>query len=412
MSDSSLDSRSQGLINRGSSLISSSSTTASSLPANNYFNSKREPNLKLKEDKAPTERLPGHVNNDGLPSPVTSRCGRGRVNPEEDILYQWRLSRRLEEARREVKFVSEQGSRQFQPPPSHTVTSLAPPQHNRNMACDMIHSDDQPTKDVHTVTTGIASWHGNALASANTNGLNYGTTLDGGLMTGVPGLGTGSARNRMGTGTGLDSGIVEPILHPYPLAQAAVTKHEDREKNIGTLTDLCGVCSDKHGGLKSPNSSPRVNKKDGVVQTDPTFSAKEEETICKESMSTNTENLSPLSEQGEGMGATKNHSTSPLLSKQPEAWSSSSNREKELEISVNQSMISETTLTSVTQLDQPTTAVQAHTPIVQEDKCHGSDRLDLEQGVGVEESSYWTITPYGSPDSGRTHSLGPLINEV
>ena len=409
MSDSSLDSRSQGLINRGSSLISSSSTTASSLPANNYFNSKREPNFKLKEDIAPSERLPGHVNNDGVPSPVTSRCGRGRVNPEEDILYQWRLRRRLEEARREVKFVSEQGSRQFQPPPSHTLTSLAPPQHNRNMTWDIIHSDDQPTKNVHTLTTGIASWCGNTSASTKTTGLNNGTTLDG---TRVPGMETGSVSNGMGftgTGNGLGGG---PILHPHSLSRAAVTKYEDREKDVGTLTDLDGVCTDKHSGLKSPNSSPGVNKKDQVVQTDPTFTAKEEETTCKESMSTNTENLPPLSEQGEGMGATKSHSTIPPSSKQPEARSSSSDSEEEPETAVNQSMISETTLTSVTQLNQPMTVVQEHTLSLHEDKCHGSDRLDLEQGAGVEESSCWTITPCGSPDSGRTHSLGPLINEV
>ena len=399
MSDSSLDSRSQGLINRGSSLISSSSTTASSLPANNYFNSKREPNFKLKEDIAPTERLPGHVNNDGVPSPVTSRCARGRVNPDEDILYQWRLRRRLEEARREVKFVSEQGSRQFQPPPSHTLTSLAPLQHNRtDMTRDIIHSDDQPTKDAHTLTTGIA---GNTSASAKTTGLDNWTTLDGGMETGGPDMGTGSADNGFGIG-GSGTG----------LSQDAVTKHEHREKDIGTLTDLDGVCTDKHGGLKSPSSSPRVNKKDQVVQTDPVFIAKEEETGYKESMSTNTENLPPLSEQGEGLGATKNHSTIPPSSKQPEARSSSSDSEEEPETAVNQSMISETTLTCVTQLNQPTTVVQVHTPSLHEDKCHGSDHLDLEQGAGVEESSYWTITPCGSPDSGRTHSLGPLINEV
>ena len=409
MSDSSLDSRSQGLINRGSSLISSSSTTASSLPANNYFNSKREPNFILKEDKAPTERLPGHMNNDEVPSPVTSRCGRGRVNPDEDILYQWRLRRRLEEARREVKFVSEQGSRQFQPPPSHIVTSLAPPQHNRNMTWAIIHSDDQSTKDVHTLTTGIASWCGNTLASA---GLDDGTTLDGGMKTGIPGMGTGSASYGMGftgTGNGLGGG---PILHPYPLSQAAVIKHEDKEKDIGTLTDLDGVVRDKYGGMKSPNSSHRVNVKDQVVQTDPAFTAKEEETTCKESMSTNTENLPPLSEQGEGQGVMKSHSTIPPSGKQPEARSSSSDSEEEPETAVNQSMISETTLTCVTQLNQPTIVVQAHTLSLHEDKCHGSDRLDLEQGAGVEESSYWTITPCGSPDSGRTHSLGPLINEV
>ena len=38
---SSLESRSQGLINRGCSLVSPSSTTASSPPANSYFTSKR-----------------------------------------------------------------------------------------------------------------------------------------------------------------------------------------------------------------------------------------------------------------------------------------------------------------------------------------------------------------------------------
>ena len=77
VSDNSLDSQSQGLINRGSPLISPSSTTASSPPANKYFNSKRETNLRFKEDIVPTE-CP-HLNaapNDRVLSPRTGSKGQ------------------------------------------------------------------------------------------------------------------------------------------------------------------------------------------------------------------------------------------------------------------------------------------------------------------------------------------------
>ena len=124
------------------------------------------------------------------------------MNVEEDMLYQWRLWRRLEEARREAK-------------------------------------------------------------SKGTRTQVYTTTLDAGMETGIPGMGTGPDRTgiRIGSkaaipdsmgsrpndvemgivasiGTGLGVGITEPMLAPYWLAGAAVTKHEEREKDIGTLTDL------------------------------------------------------------------------------------------------------------------------------------------------------------------------------
>ena len=189
------------------------------------------------------------------------------MNPEGDILYQRRLRRRLEEARREAKFVSEQGSRQFQPPLSHIITSLAPPQHNRNMTWDIIHSDDQSTKDVHTLTTGIAD-------PVPIPGIPVFTPPSSVVPSSSPALADvfphQPASYGMGftaTGNGLGGG---PILHPYPLSQAAVIKHEDKEKDIGPLTDLDGVVRDKYGGMKSPNSSPRVNVKDQIVQTDPT----------------------------------------------------------------------------------------------------------------------------------------------
>ena len=71
VSDNSLDSRLQGLIDRGSSLISPSSTVVSSPPASNYFNSKRK-------EIVPTECLhPPLMNtaatNDGVPSARPTR---------------------------------------------------------------------------------------------------------------------------------------------------------------------------------------------------------------------------------------------------------------------------------------------------------------------------------------------------
>ena len=90
-------------ISASSSILSGS--TASSLPAQKYFNSKKTPVLpgegnpsrpgppgvKLKHSFDPLRNLP--------------------LNPEDDILYQWRLRRRLELAREEAEAVGEEGRR-------------------------------------------------------------------------------------------------------------------------------------------------------------------------------------------------------------------------------------------------------------------------------------------------------------
>ena len=59
-------------------------------------------------------------------------------------------------------------------------------------------------------------------------------------------------------------------------------------------------------------------------------------------------------------------------------------------------MISERTLTI--ELNQPTTMGQTHTPSLHGDGYRGNNRLDLEGSVGVEESSYWTISLCGLSD--------------
>ncbi len=260
------------------------------------------------------------------------------------------------------------------------------------------------------------------------------------METEVPGMGTGQGMSSIGTGR--VGGIMDPMLAPYPLAGAAVIEHEEREKLIGTLTDLGVVgsssCSEGHGGVKSPStsssssttspsssSSPRLDKKAEVVGSDftsHTCTAKEEQLTSADNRhqsSANVENLTPgplSQQQGEEEEKSKNQ-TIPPSSKGPENGSPSSNVEGESKTAPsNQSMISKSTLTSVTQLNQPITVLQTHTPSLHGDEYLGNDGLDLEGSVGVEESSYWTISPCGSPDSARTphhpSSLGPLINEV
>ena len=85
-----------------SSSVLSAGTTVSSLPAQKYFNSK----------KAPAPQLEGSAGKPG-PTPKYS-FGPLRnlpLNPEDDILYQWRLRRRLELAREEAEAVGEEGRR-------------------------------------------------------------------------------------------------------------------------------------------------------------------------------------------------------------------------------------------------------------------------------------------------------------
>ena len=307
---------------------------------------------------------------------MSSRCVAGAVSVEEDILYQWRMRRRLEEARREAK------------------------------------SEETRTTQVHT------------------------NTLDPGMETGVPGMGTGQGMR--GIGTGRVSRTMDPMLAPYPLAGAAVAGHGEREKLIGTLTDLgvvgSGSCSEGHGGVKSPptsssstassSSSPRLDEKEEVAGRDfnsHTCTAEEEQHTSPDNQhqtATNTENLTPgplSQQQGEEEdrpGGCKNQNSIPHSSKEPEDGSSSSNVEgKPKTDSANQRMISESTLTI-----EPTTVGQTRTHSLHGDRyCGNNDGLDLEGSVGVEESSYWTISPCGSPDSAQTphpSSLGPLINEV
>ena len=312
---------------------------------------------------------------------MSSRCVAGAVSVEEDILYQWRMRRRLEEARREAK------------------------------------SEATRTTQVHT------------------------NTLDPGMETGVPGMGTG--QGMISIGTGRVSRTMDPMLAPYPLAGAAVPEHGEREKLIGTLTDLgvvgSGSCSEGHGGVKSPptsssstassSSSPRLDKKEEVAGRDFNSHTCTAEEVLHTSPAnqhqapTNTETWipGPLSQQQgeeeEGPGGCKNHKSIPPLSKGLERdASSSSNVEGEPKTApANQRMISESTLTI--ELNQPiaTTTGQTYSPSLHGDGYHGNNGLDLEGSVGVEESSYWTISPCGSPDSAQTphpSSLGPLINEV
>ena len=252
----------------------------------------------------------------------------------------------------------------------------------------------------------------------------------------VPGMGTGQEISCIGTGR--VSRTMDPMLAPYPLAGAAVDEHGEREKLIGTLTDLgvvdSGSCSEGHGGVKSPptsssstassSSSPRLDEKEEVAGRDfnsHTCTAEEEQHTSPDNQhqtATNIETLipGPLSQQqGEGEpGGCKNQNSIPPSSKEPEDGSSSSNVEGEPKTAPsNQRMISESTPTI--ELNQPTTVGQIHTPSLHGDGYHGNDGLYLEGSVVVEESSYWTISPCGSPDSPQTphpSSLGPLINEV
>ena len=303
---------------------------------------------------------------------MSSRCVAGAVSVEEDILYQWRMRRRLEEARREAK------------------------------------SEPTTTTLVHT------------------------NTLDPGMETVVPGMGTRQGTNSVGTGH--VNRTMDPMLAPYPPAGAAVAEHGEREKLIGTLTDLgvvgSGSCSEGHGGVKSPptsssstaSSSSRLDEKEEVAGRDfnsHTCTAEEEQHTSPDNqhrtvMNTETLTPGPLSQQqGEEEdrpGGCKNQNSIPPSSKEPEDGASSSNVEGEPKTApANQRMTSESTLTI-----EPTTVEQTHISL-HGDRYHGNDGLDLEGSIGVEESSYWTISPCGSPDSAQTphpSSLGPLINEV
>ena len=173
------------------------------------------------------------------------------------------------------------------------------------------------------------------------------------MENGVPGMGTGQVLNSIETGH--VSRTMDATLASYPLAGAAVAEHGEREKLIGTLTDLgvvgSGSCSEGHGGVKSPptsssstassSSSPRLDEKEEVAGRDfnsHTCTAEEEQHTSAHNQhqtATNTENLTPgplsqqQGEEEEGPGGCKNQNSIPPSSKEPEDGSSSSNVEGE-----------------------------------------------------------------------------------
>ena len=81
------------------------------------------------------------------------------MNREDDILYQWRLRKKLEEARREERFVDQESRRWFQPSTSLTtaVSPLVPLTLKVDRTSHSTHYDGTPTKyHVHTQTARIA----------------------------------------------------------------------------------------------------------------------------------------------------------------------------------------------------------------------------------------------------------------
>ena len=87
-----------------SSLLSSSlltTSTSSSLPAQKYLNT-RDQRPPQTDDKDLQTAKPH-------PPVLTHPLRELPLNPEDDILYQWRLQRRLEEARREAAMAGEEG---------------------------------------------------------------------------------------------------------------------------------------------------------------------------------------------------------------------------------------------------------------------------------------------------------------
>ena len=142
-------------------------------------------------------------------------ASRYSVDVEEDILYQWRLRRRLEEARREA---NSEGTRRTHP---HT------------------------------------------------------TTLDADMENGVPGMGTGQRMWSIGVGL---SGRTMLAPCPLAGATVTEDEEREDGIGTLTDLGVVSSSSEEHGGVKSPNtttttscssaSSPGVNRRDEVVMTD------------------------------------------------------------------------------------------------------------------------------------------------
>lgn len=400
-----MEGRSQGLIDRGSSLVSSpsSSSTASSLATKNYFNSNRQSSGTSKEKV-------GLIN-----QPLS------QLRPDEDILYQWRLRRRLEEARREARLVGEQ-AKQFHPQPANKRDpSLSPLQPQWLLA-----SGSHPTgSEVHT-KTGLTDM------GTRVSGIGNRLTSMGNRLSGI------------GIGLGVDRRNGEVTLVGCTPQVAEIDKHKDRGNcfNGGStkLSDLGAVEDDSN---ELPSGPP--TKKDSVAQTDPT------EALCDEPTSkAKGESVCPVRTRTPPSLSGLEAEASRAAAVQYGSASSLSEAGKGPQTTLNQDLI----IPSKGAVEKPGTVINhcgvpppsnlsdvptASTPSLEPEEDVKDSRLtpelaasrledqstlqqtpsmSLEQGnqgggsVATGESSHWTITPSGSPDSRRGRSIGPLLDQV
>ena len=402
VSENSLESRSQGLIDRGSSLISSSSSTDSSLTTKNYFNTNRQSSGKASKGVAPAKPHP--------PPAV----GSGPLCPEDDILYQWRLRRRLEEARQEAWLVSKQ-SKQFHPQPGKVKSLLSPIQPSR-----------------------LASSDGSYLAVCQTQ-TRTGMT---GLGARLTGTGTGLTRIESGQTSLETTSAGDPEMgvdggKPHPTQVGVVKESEERDltddRGSIQLSDVCSLelhDPDRKDGLVSMETyrgrdqtlsvhhvttglqpTLRGAEKGGAGGTTDNFDTP---SLCEvkegQGGATNHNFVPPCTEVQERQRTIINDSTVPRLPSDrgegPQPLPPQIEPKEE-----TSSLVCETTPTG---LDVAHRTRQTPSPCLEEVKGDGGgyDGCGHQGGGAAGESSYWTITPCGSPDSGRAHSIGPLLNEV
>lgn len=400
------------------------------------------------------------------------QIARTATHPENDILYQWRLKRRLEDARREAKLVSEQAKQFLSPPVRGNIkSSLLPLQPRKHFSCDVLPYTCQPGNEINrrtgltcTGTRQTSVGIGGACTGIEPNYIVTGTGLDG-IGTEISGFGTGIA----GTEIHPESGRLNDAISPRPQV-IPVGKQQDKEDYYDGET-----CSLKVNSPKSPR------KVDQIVQTDlqenssnePASKDNTTSSLCLggdlgggqgTSMNCNrfvppligTENeqgtsmdistVPPVMVLAKGQGTTVDIGTAPLP-KEPETvinvpplsgtgevlvntgcvslpppsgpaegpkTLSSSNKAVEEANAVDQSLVSEfgPVLVSPTHMIECTSSPLAIvTDCVEEKHCSGEVSVKVDDG-GVDESSCWTVTPCASPGSEHPHSIGPLLNEV
>ena len=388
VSDNSLESRSRDLIGRGSSLVSSPSSQATSLTVKNYFNSRNQ------SDGDIEEVWPGGKTREVV-NAGREVHGCGSVCPEEDVLYQWRLRRRLEEARREAIFISEQAKQFHHPTAAHNKLSLS--------------------TQSHLPTAGRGGRTGLTGIETRSDGMEKVETGLTGVVSGLSGI----------AGTELtDRDLPHACTctctwncHGNTFQADVVDSHGAGETNIPPgCGEVDQPVSTELGEAKLPSpplgdTGARLSAESEAGREQATASVHNTAPPDKEDVSNVSKSIPSSSEPMTAVSQCATPPPSGPRAELPAAVTIPHPSGTRAELSAAVTTPPPSGPEEVTKRSSPCGHCVPALSLSLDDKDVSEGEVSV---IAVEcgDTSHWTITPCGSPDAGLTHSIGPILNEV